>query len=221
MKVSAKNLVSYQNSKSKKILILNMKGGVGKSTLAVSMATFLTNINIQTELIDLDTQRISYDWGVKNEKLLRAQYYSKNSRVPLSLSIRLCMNTEVTILDSPSNFTIFELERFLSLADKVILPVQCSPIDLHAILGFMKLLMQSSNFKVIYPAFIITRWQDKHNKDIELFQRVLGKLRYPVLGEMTESSGYRDIYIDVLKCSVEEFKRDESLWSELVDWLYD
>lgn len=55
--------IGYKSSKSKKILIMNSKGGAGKSSLTMAMARLFSSKNIKTELIDLDPQNTSYFWG--------------------------------------------------------------------------------------------------------------------------------------------------------------
>lgn len=209
--------IGYKSSKSKKILIMNSKGGAGKSSLTMAMARLFSSKNIKTELIDLDPQNTSYFWG-GNNKEMRTQTFLTSSRVPFSLALKLELDTELTIIDTPSNFNKFELDKYLSLADKIILPLQASPIDLHSILGFIKNLIASPVYKKrnIPVCFVITRYKGRVG-DLELMHRVLNKLKYPIIGVMSESDAYQSLFIDE---DVKVFQYlDKNLWVEIERWI--
>ena len=44
------------------ILVLNTKGGTGKTTLATNVAVYYANKGHKTALVDYDRQRSSLDW---------------------------------------------------------------------------------------------------------------------------------------------------------------
>ena len=44
------------------ILVLNSKGGSGKTTIATNLASFYASIGKQVALVDLDTQESSISW---------------------------------------------------------------------------------------------------------------------------------------------------------------
>lgn len=128
------------------------------------------------------------------------------------------LDTELTIIDTPSNFNKFELDKYLSLADKIILPLQASPIDLHSILGFIKNLIASPVYKKrnIPVCFVITRYKGRVG-GLELMHRVLNKLKYPIIGVMSESDAYQSLFIDE---DVKVFQYlDKNLWVEIERWI--
>ncbi|MFM2584928.1 AAA family ATPase [Vibrio campbellii] len=54
---------SIAYSKAKKIIVLNLKGGVGKSTFSASLASKLINNGHTVELVDFDKQQSTNRWA--------------------------------------------------------------------------------------------------------------------------------------------------------------
>ena len=210
-------LVGYKKSKSKKILVINRKGGAGKSTLAISTAAVLTLKNIQTEIIDLDPQETSYSWGIKTSNI-RSQKHSLHSRIPFSFASRIQWNTDVTVIDTPSNFSAIQMNNYLNLCDKILFPIQPTPIDIHSMLGFIRQLINSKVFldRKIELAFVITRYNNKY--ELNLLQNVLKHLKHPTLGIMTDSNCYLNLY--ECKDNGEGIMLlDSQLWNNVETWI--
>lgn len=212
-------LVGYKRAACKKILVINRKGGAGKSTLAISIASLYAHNGKKTEIIDLDPQETSYYWGSKNPDV-RAQKYLPTSHIPFSLALRLEADTEITVVDSPSNFSLFEMEKYVSMVDKIVFPLQPSPIDIHSMLKFVKQLISSKIFSRngVELAFVITR-ASKNNIGHECVENVLKHMKYPLLGAMTEDSCYQEMF-STQACFLDINPTvDSQLWKTLTDWI--
>lgn len=212
-------LVGYKRAQCKKVLVINRKGGAGKSTFAIGMASFYAHQNVKTEIIDLDPQGTSYFWGSKTEGV-RTTRFLPSSNVPFSLALRLEADTKITVIDSPSNFSRFEMEKYISMVDKVIFPVQPSPIDVHSMLGFIKDLINSPTFKEsnVELAFVITRCKE-NKQGTEFVNKVLQHMKYPLLGIMTEHQAYQDMFSERNSFLSHHPDLDASLWSQMKEWL--
>jgi chromosome partitioning protein len=212
-------LVGYKRAASKKILVINRKGGAGKSTLAISIASLYAHHGKKTEIIDLDPQETSYFWGSKNADV-RAQKYQPSSHIPFSLALRLEADTEITVVDSPSNFSLFEMEKYVSMVDKIVFPLQPSPIDIHSMLKFVKQLISSKVFSRnnVELAFVITR-ASKSNIGHECVENVLKHMKYPLLGAMTEDNCYQEMF-STQTCFLDiNPEVDDKLWQKLTQWV--
>jgi chromosome partitioning protein len=212
-------LVGYKRASSLKILIINRKGGAGKSTFAIALASLYDHQNIKTELIDLDPQGTCYFWGNKHPSI-KTQKYLPSSNIPFSLALRLEASTKITIIDSPSNFSQFEMDKYLSMVDKIIFPVQPSPIDVHAMLGFVKDLLKSPIFlhKKIELAFVVTR-SNQSKSGLELVTKVLHHMKYPLLGVMSEDECYQQMFVEKKSFLTLKTNIDNSLWSQVKRWI--
>ncbi|MCG7497139.1 ParA family protein [Vibrio sp. Of7-15] len=201
------------------MLVINRKGGAGKSTLAISIASWYAHQGFKTEIVDLDPQGTSYFWGSKNEGV-RAQKFLPTSNIPFSLALRLEADTHLTVVDSPSNFSQFEMEKYVSMVDKIIFPVQPSPIDVHSMLGFVKSLISSKVFhsNEVELAFVITRCNGQQ-QGRQFVDRVIKHMKYPLLGTMSEDICYQEMFAQ--RTSFLEFNPnvDQHLWHTLDSWL--
>ena len=117
------------------ILIINSKGGSGKTTIATNIASYFSNEGKSVALIDLDPQQSSADWvktrssAKKPIGIYNALNYGKIKR-----------NTDVKVFDAPAGIAGKDLTKVLTLAQSVIVPVLPSPIDMKAASKFIETL---------------------------------------------------------------------------------
>lgn len=139
------------------IALLNQKGGVGKTTLAVHLSMALAQRGRTTMLVDADPQGSALDWSASRQA------------APLFPVIGLPTKTlhrdipahqakyEAIVIDGPPR--VNELARAAILAsDLVLIPVQPSPYDVWAAKEIVELLSEASVFKETQKsAFVINR----------------------------------------------------------------
>ena len=134
--------------KMRTILILNPKGGCGKSTIATNIAGYFAIRGKNVSLADCDLQRSSSDW-LKN----RPAYLATINPVPIKKGkLRVPNNTEILILDTPAGIQEQKLAKFLRAAQTMIIPVLPSALDIRAaekfISDLIKLRKGSVNSKI-------------------------------------------------------------------------
>ncbi len=141
----------------KVIAILNQKGGVGKTTLAVHIATALARKKRRVLLLDADPQGSALDWAAARhgEPLFPVVGLPKSS-IHKELPA-LAANYEVVIIDGPPR--VYEVARSAIMAsDLVLVPVQPSPYDVWAAKEIIELLNEATIYKpTLQKAFIINR----------------------------------------------------------------
>jgi chromosome partitioning protein len=141
----------------KVIAILNQKGGVGKTTLAVHLATALARKIRSVILLDADPQGSALDWAAARhgDPLFPVVGLPKSS-IHKELPA-LAANYELVIIDGPPR--VYDVARSaIMAADLVLVPVQPSPYDVWAAKEIIDLLAEASIFKPnIRKAFIINR----------------------------------------------------------------
>lgn len=115
------------------ILILNPKGGCGKSTLATNIASYFAIKGKNVTLADCDPQASSQDW-------LSAR---PDSRCTISCAVlkkehlEVPKGTEILIMDTPAGVSDKRLKKFLAQAQTMIMPIIASPIDIRAAERFL------------------------------------------------------------------------------------
>ncbi len=116
------------------IVVLNPKGGCGKSTLATNIASFFAMHDQKVTLADCDPQGSSEDWLA-----VRPSNYKQINSAPLSgNSLQIPQDTEVLIFDTPAAVDDERLKKFLSQAQTMVMPVIASPVDMRAAERFIK-----------------------------------------------------------------------------------
>jgi chromosome partitioning protein len=139
------------------ISILNQKGGVGKTTLAVHIATALAQRGMKVLLVEADPQSSSLDWSASRagEPLFPVIGLPKPSLHRDMPAI--AADYEAVVIDGPPR--VNELARSAILAsDIVLVPVQPSPYDVWAAEEIIKILQEASVFKEkLKSAFVINR----------------------------------------------------------------
>ena len=110
------------------ILILNSKGGCGKSTLATNLAGYYAREGRQVALADCDPQGSSSDWLRDRPENLPAIECAVANDGTLQIPNR----TEILIMDSPASLHDRKLLKMMGPAQTIIIPVLPSPLDIRA-----------------------------------------------------------------------------------------
>ena len=214
-----KNTISLAYTKAPKVLIMNSKGGVGKSTIVIGIISQLLNKGYKVALIDFDKQKSSHDWAMNIiPGYVSAYTPSFCSLSELTLKIRIPRDVDFVIVDSPSNFTQGEMARYIHFMDSVIIPMAPSPIDLHASLPFIKSLLDSKvlSRKKISLSFVINRCHN-HDERLKKVHRLLSYFRhYPTIGVITENCCYQDAFDNRNLLTGEH---DKKQWDKIINWM--
>lgn len=113
--------------------VLNVKGGVGKTTTAMAIATEASRHDMQTMLFDTDPQGSATVWSQAAEdrgEPLPFPVMSKNqAEIRRMGDRRPDKDGQVVVIDTPPNGDV--INEVIRVADFVIIPSTPSPIDLQ------------------------------------------------------------------------------------------
>ena len=203
------------------IMVLNAKGGSGKSTIATNLAGCYAAQGGKVMLADYDPQESSLDW-------LRAR---PKGRAPIwgvaahSETLRPNRDTDVMVIDAPAAVHGSELRELAKKADTFIVPVLPSPIDMRAAWRFIKELKDSGPLsrKQTKIGLVANRAREFTNIFTEL-DEFLTNLRntVPYITSLRESQNY--IRAAKQGISIFEFAPgatavDREQWLPLLKWL--
>lgn len=149
------------------IAIVNGKGGVGKSTIAINLSGALARKTEAIFLIDVDPQGTVSDWLKSRQEQPQNLLIHKNLQItPLPWSTQDLTNKlnsqnkdfKFIIIDcGPANDKI--IRTVLALSDFTIIPVTPSPYDIHSVKKTIDMIHEgknSANIKV-KPYLLISR----------------------------------------------------------------
>ena len=113
------------------IALISQKGGVGKTTLAIHLATAYAALSKKTLLVDLDPQTSAAEW--KDARQAEHPYVMAvpSSRLEKTLETARENGADVVILDTAPHSEATALEAARA-ADLVLVPCQPSIMDLRA-----------------------------------------------------------------------------------------
>src|SRR5260221_5391293 len=119
------------------IMVLNAKGGCGKSTLATNIAVFFAKDGHQVCIADYASQRTSLDWLAQ-----RPADLPPISGVPAyEDGLRnVARSTDILVIDAPARVHGTELNELVRRSETIIVPVLPSSIDIKACAHFMSML---------------------------------------------------------------------------------
>ena len=119
----------------RKIMVANPKGGCGKSTLSVHIASWFARHDEIVYLGDLDRQQSSRHWLEARPDHLAPIRHWEVSAEDLDLPPKHC---NFAILDTPAGLHGKRLKEALNIVDKVVVPVSSSRFDMLATREFFE-----------------------------------------------------------------------------------
>lgn len=123
-------------------LVINRKGGAGKTTVTINLASCFAARNVCTTIMDYDPQGSSLHWLKSREPRL-AKIHGANAAPERfgqlrSLGMYVPPQTGQLIIDAPGGVGGVLLQELLCRANCVLIPVTPSSIDIHATAHFIK-----------------------------------------------------------------------------------
>ncbi|MBT8086401.1 MAG: ParA family protein, partial [Gammaproteobacteria bacterium] len=117
------------------IMVMNAKGGCGKSTLATNIASYFATTGAAVALADYDPQRSSLDWlerrPANRPKIAGVPAYDSGLR-------HSPRNADFLIIDAPARSHGKELTDLVNHAETIVVPVLPSTIDMQATANFLE-----------------------------------------------------------------------------------
>ena len=114
------------------IAIISQKGGAGKTTLAVHLATAATSAGHTAAVIDLDPQATAASWGDRRTAEAPEVISGQAARLPALVNAARQNGADFLVLDTAPN-----ADQVVSLAaraaDLVLIPCRAATFDLEAI----------------------------------------------------------------------------------------
>jgi chromosome partitioning protein len=210
-----------------RIVVLNPKGGSGKTTIAINLASYLASQGAVPVLMDFDPQGSSVRW-VRKRKPSQAPIqviaaFEKDTRTTRAFQLRVPENTSHVIVDTPAALEPSELAAMTRDADKIIVPVLPSDIDIHACSRCIRdLLLVAKIRREDNRIGVLANRVRRNTLTYQSLIRFLHTLGIPIVATFRDSQNY--VRAAELGVGVHEMKSyvardDVEQWTPLVRWL--
>lgn len=210
-----------------RIVVLNPKGGSGKTTIAINLASYFASRQQSPVLMDFDPQGSSLRWVKKRQpsqpRVNVIEAFSNDSRTTRSFQLRVPPGTTHIIVDTPAAVEAAELPDITRTADKILVPVLPSDIDIHTCSRCIRDLLLVAKIKREENRIgVIANRIRRNTLTYQSLIRFLQTLGIPIVATIRDSQNY--VRAAELGLGVHEMKsyvvRDDiEQWEPLVDWL--
>ena len=210
-----------------KIVILNPKGGCGKTTLATNIAAYYAMRGPAPTLADLDPQGYSMRWLEKRHSD-RPSIHGGGAHQSMmqgreALQLQLSAETETLIIDLPAALNSADLQDVTYNAGSILNPVLPSAIDINCASRFIaELLLLAQIDRRNQQLAVVANRTRQNTKSYRMLARFLTSLSIPLIAVLRDSQNYvhaagRGIGIGempryLIHKDIEQFER-------IIDWL--
>ena len=223
----AKMIISPNRNDPQRIVVLNPKGGCGKSTLATNLASYYALRGPLPVLLDCDPQGFSMRWLERRSKrrppIHGIAAFKKSMQISRTWQLRVPNDTRHIIIDSPAAVDGIQVHDLVYGASNVIIPVLPSPIDIRYAARFIaELLLVSQLDRSETKVAIVANRTRKNTKSLNQLMRFLNSLRIPVIAVLRDSQNYVEAVgrgVGVYELPHYKAKQDIEHLSQIVAWL--
>jgi chromosome partitioning protein len=210
-----------------RIVVLNPKGGSGKTTIAINLASYLAAQGHTPVLMDFDPQGSSLRW-VRKRKPTQPQVhviaaFEKDTRSTRAFQLRVPERTTHIIVDTPAALEAHELPEMTRDADKVIVPVLPSDIDINTCSRCIRDLLLVAKIRREDDRIGVIANRIRRNTLIyQSLIRFLHTLHIPIVATIRDSQNYvraAELGIGVHEMKSYVAQEDVEQWLPLVQWL--
>jgi chromosome partitioning protein len=210
-----------------RILVLNPKGGSGKTTIATNLASCFAISGDRPLLQDNDPQASSSRWLKKRKAdqpfIHGVAAFERNSRMTRAWQMRTPPDAAHVIVDTPAAVPAQEMPDMTKNADAIIVPVLPSDIDIHACSKCIAdLLLIAKVRRDEYRIGVVANRVRRNTVIYQSLMRFLESLRIPVIATLRDSQNY--VRAAEQGTGIHEMKRhvveqDLADWQPMLAWL--
>jgi len=208
----------------KKIVILNPKGGCGKTTLATNLASYFALRGPTPTLIDTDPIGYTTRWLER-----RPQDRCKINGIGIhELALRgnrvwpvpVPKEAGPVIIDTPAAVGRREITELTYDADCILIPILPSAFDVHATAGFIAQLLLLTEFD--RPVAVVANRTRKNTRSLAALLQILNGFETPTIAVLRDSQNFvhaADLGLGIYELPHYRVKQDIEQMDRIVDWL--
>lgn len=178
-----------------KIVVLNPKGGCGKTTLATNIAAYYAMRGPAPTLVDFDSQGFSMRWLHKRPdsrpRIYGANAFQQAMQGRQTVHLQTRPDTEKLIIDLPAALSPEELQDVTYDAGSILIPVLPSNIDVSCASQFIaNLLLVAQIDRRGRQLAVVANRVRQNTKSYLMLMRFLTSLQIPLVAVLRDSQVY-------------------------------
>ena len=189
-------------------LVINSKGGSGKTTVTTNLASYFAANRIPTAVMDYDPQGSSLNWlrcrAHPAPKIHGANAAPQKSGLR-SLGMHVPQGTRQLVVDGPAGASGLLLQEMIARAHAILVPVQPSAIDIHATANFVRdlLVMGRLRARNVRLAVVANRVR-RATPVYQPLEKFLSSLGLPFLTRLSDS----EVFVQAAESGLGIFEMD-------------
>lgn len=210
-----------------KVVVMNPKGGSGKTTIAMNLAAYYAAHGLSPALTDLDAQASSTRWLAKRTAaqthILGISPFNIPTNVTRAFAMRIPPEIERIIVDTPAALSKQQFAEVTSGADRIIVPVLPSDIDIQAATRCIADLLLAGKVHRSDNRLAVVANRIKRNTVIfRSLMRFLEALKIPIIAVLRDSQHYvkaAESGLGLHEMTGSRVRVDQAHWQSLIDWV--
>ena len=208
-------------------LVINRKGGAGKTTVATNLASFFASRNVATTIMDYDPQGSALNW-LKSRPSHLGKIHGSNAAperfgTMRGVAMYVPPDTRQLIIDAPAGATGVPLQQMLRRANSILIPVTPSSIDVHATAHFIRDLLLSGIIRACNIRMAVVANRVRRSMPVyQPLERFLNALNLNLVGRLLDS----DAFVRAAEAGVGIFEMDAGFssaeckqFAPIADWV--
>ncbi|MCH9006046.1 MAG: AAA family ATPase [Proteobacteria bacterium] len=222
-------LITPQQDTLNKIVILNPKGGCGKSTLVTNLAACYAQRGTTLAVMDYDQQGSTMAWLERRPDELPAIHgiaaYKRSMQATRSWQLRVPNETETLLIDSPASVDHDGLRELTRDSTSILVPVLPSAMDIHsASRCIADLLLVAKVDRRDRKLAVVANRTRKNTKSFANLMRFLDSLGIPIIAVLRDTQNFvlsAEQGIGVCEMQRSRVQPDVEQIEKIVSWLDD
>jgi chromosome partitioning protein len=219
--------ITSQRDSPHKIVILNPKGGCGKTTLATNLASYFAVHGSPPTLVDCDACGYSMRWldkrPTERPKIFGIAADKFYARTDNRSQLRAWPGSTYLIVDLPAALSPDQLFDQTYDANSILIPVVPSEIDIYAAASFIAdLLLYAQLDRRNRNLAIIANRTRQNTRSYRMLMRFLTSLEIPIVAQLRDSQNYVHAAangIGICEMPMYRVRKDIEQLELLVSWL--
>jgi chromosome partitioning protein len=205
-----------------KVVVLNPKGGSGKTTLAFSLAGYLASTGRSVGLLDMDRQGSSTHW-LKNRPASLPAIRALAAPASGSGRVEVPEDVDYVVIDAPAGLTGDQLINYTCGAHAIVVPVLPSDLDIHAASRLVsQLLLKAQVSRRNGRLGIVANRVKERTVAYKQLLRFLDRLSINLIGTLRDSQNYTHAAADgrcIHEMAPSQVRKDTEQWQAITAWL--
>ena len=220
-------LSSPNHDKLNRVVILNPKGGCGKSTLATNIAASYAQSGPVPAIMDYDPQGSTIAWLDRRSGDLPDIHgiaaFKKTMQATRSWQLRVPNETKTLIIDSPASISHDDLRELTRDSTSILVPVLPSSMDIHAASRCIAdLLLVAKVDRRDRKLAVVANRTRKNTKSFAKLMRFLDSLGIPIIAVLRDSQNFvhaAEQGLGVCELAQSRVRQDTDQINRIVTWL--